>query len=198
LPRSQIALGSPRSAGRRTRQACADHAGHPPGAQPGCRGPYRRGSVSERWGWVQANGAARDAVCRGLMLALHRAGHITLPLVGCRSGRPTVSAAPTSRRAGRTDRRSLEQVWARGDRQVRRTPEEVAGPSCQALRSEAVSNPSAPFSAGVGTARVRDCLKTPAPGCPGLKPGAGKAETDPPSAGSEGPRTAGRCFDCPG
>jgi hypothetical protein len=27
----------------------------------------------------QANGAFRDMVCRGLMLALHRAGHIRLP-----------------------------------------------------------------------------------------------------------------------
>ena len=35
--------------------------------------------ICETWGWVQANGASRDAVCRGLMLALHRAGHITLP-----------------------------------------------------------------------------------------------------------------------
>jgi len=31
------------------------------------------------WNWVQANGALRDMVCRGLMLALHREGHIELP-----------------------------------------------------------------------------------------------------------------------
>lgn len=31
------------------------------------------------WDWVQANGHPRDMVCRGLLLALHRAGHITLP-----------------------------------------------------------------------------------------------------------------------
>jgi Druantia protein DruA len=31
------------------------------------------------WGWVQPNGALRDAVCRGLLLALHRGGHIELP-----------------------------------------------------------------------------------------------------------------------
>lgn len=35
--------------------------------------------LCEAWGWVQQNGALRDMVCRGLMLALHRAGHITLP-----------------------------------------------------------------------------------------------------------------------
>jgi hypothetical protein len=31
------------------------------------------------WNWVQPNGQLRDMVCRGLMLALHRAGHIRLP-----------------------------------------------------------------------------------------------------------------------
>jgi hypothetical protein len=31
------------------------------------------------WGWMQANGSPRDMVCRGLLLELHRAGHIELP-----------------------------------------------------------------------------------------------------------------------
>ncbi len=31
------------------------------------------------WGWVQPNGHLRDMVCRGLLLALERGGHITLP-----------------------------------------------------------------------------------------------------------------------
>lgn len=31
------------------------------------------------WNWVQPNGALRDMVCRGMMLELHRAGHIQLP-----------------------------------------------------------------------------------------------------------------------
>jgi hypothetical protein len=31
------------------------------------------------WGWRQSNGVLRDMVCRGLMLMLHRAGHIELP-----------------------------------------------------------------------------------------------------------------------
>jgi hypothetical protein len=31
------------------------------------------------WDWRQANGVLRDMVCRGLMLALHRGGHIQLP-----------------------------------------------------------------------------------------------------------------------
>jgi hypothetical protein len=35
--------------------------------------------VCAAWQWVQPNGQPRDMVCRGLMLALHRAGHIELP-----------------------------------------------------------------------------------------------------------------------
>ena len=35
--------------------------------------------VCQAWNWVQPNGQLRDQVCRSLMLALHRAGHIELP-----------------------------------------------------------------------------------------------------------------------
>jgi len=35
--------------------------------------------VCQAWNWVQPNGQPRDMVCRGLMLALHRAGQIELP-----------------------------------------------------------------------------------------------------------------------
>jgi hypothetical protein len=35
--------------------------------------------ICKTWDWVQPNGAPRDMVCRGLMLALHRAGQIALP-----------------------------------------------------------------------------------------------------------------------
>ena len=42
-----------------------------------------RRALSQRlckaWNWVQPNGVLRDMVCRGLLLALHRAGHIELP-----------------------------------------------------------------------------------------------------------------------
>jgi hypothetical protein len=37
--------------------------------------------LCEAWNWRQPNGALCDMVCRGLMLALHRAGHIELPPV---------------------------------------------------------------------------------------------------------------------
>lgn len=35
--------------------------------------------LCQAWDWRQPNGALRDMVCRGLMLALDRAGHIQLP-----------------------------------------------------------------------------------------------------------------------
>ena len=35
--------------------------------------------LCEAWDWRQANGELRDMVCRGLMLALHRAELIELP-----------------------------------------------------------------------------------------------------------------------
>jgi len=37
--------------------------------------------LCEAWNWVQPNGALKDMVCRGLMLGLHRGGHIELPPV---------------------------------------------------------------------------------------------------------------------
>jgi len=36
-------------------------------------------ALCKRRGWVQENGVPRDAACRALLLALHRAGHIELP-----------------------------------------------------------------------------------------------------------------------
>jgi len=36
-------------------------------------------TLCRHWHWTQNNGTLKDAVCRGLLLALHRAGHIELP-----------------------------------------------------------------------------------------------------------------------
>lgn len=50
-------------------------------AHPGaCRRALSR-ELCLAWDWRQPNGALRDMVCRGLMLALHRAGQIELPPV---------------------------------------------------------------------------------------------------------------------
>jgi hypothetical protein len=45
-------------------------------------------TLCSAWDWRQANGASRSMVCRGLMLALWRAGHIELPAVRRRPPNP--------------------------------------------------------------------------------------------------------------
>ncbi len=53
--------------------------------------------LCEAWNWVQPNGVLRDMVCRGLLLALHRAGHIELP-----PARKSNPLGPQRRRPSRT------------------------------------------------------------------------------------------------
>ena len=53
--------------------------------------PSRRAlsqQVCQAWGWAQPNGQLCDTTCRGLLLALHRAGHLTLPPPRWTSSRP--------------------------------------------------------------------------------------------------------------
>lgn len=89
----------------------------------------RRGLSQElcrAWNWVQPNGHPRDMVCRGLMLALHRAGHIALP------DRRRVCHNPLAERskpaAIEIDRRpvqgTLSGLGPLCFEQVRRTPQE--------------------------------------------------------------------------
>jgi hypothetical protein len=80
--------------------------------------------LCEAWNWVQPNGSLCDMVCRGLLLALHRAGHITLPPArqGChlQRRRPApvdIEVAPLAV--------SLSEIGPVQIRQVRRTPEEA-------------------------------------------------------------------------
>lgn len=79
------------------------------------------------WGWMQPNGALRDMVCRGLMLALARAGHIELPPVRARPPNPLVRRVRP--RPVEVDRTALEtSLRALGPlqfRQVRRTAKEA-------------------------------------------------------------------------
>lgn len=86
--------------------------------------------LCEAWNWRQSNGALCDMVCRGLMLKLHRAGHIELPKVrrttpnplgerGSLRGKPVpvlVDMTPLNA--------SLSSVRPFEFRQVRRTGEE--------------------------------------------------------------------------
>jgi hypothetical protein len=83
--------------------------------------------LCEAWNWVQPNGALRDMVCRGLMLALHRAGHIHLPP---QRYIPPNSLAKHHRPAAVADidrspvRGSLGAIRPLEFRQVRRTDQE--------------------------------------------------------------------------
>lgn len=83
--------------------------------------------LCEAWNWVQANGQLRTMVCRGLMLALHRAGWIELPPVR----RVTLNPLAQRRKPGPGLDLSWDPIQAPVRelgpieiRQVRRTPEE--------------------------------------------------------------------------
>lgn len=82
--------------------------------------------LCERWSWVQPNGALRDMVMRGLLLALHRAELITLPAVRLVANnplavrpRPAAVSIDTTPIVGR-----LSGIQPLEFRQVRRTSEE--------------------------------------------------------------------------
>lgn len=91
--------------------------------------------LCQAWDWRQPNGALRDMVCRGLMLALHRGGLIELPPLRCRPpnnavrhGRPqSVEVDSTALRAELSALRPLEF------RQVRRQADEEL---CDSLIAE--------------------------------------------------------------
>jgi hypothetical protein len=88
--------------------------------------------LCQAWGWRQPNGALRDMVCRGLMLALERAGHITLP------ARKRTPPNPLARRHKPTPivldphplHGPLSKILPLKIQQVRRTPLE---PLCNSL-----------------------------------------------------------------
>ncbi|MFO7704704.1 MAG: DUF4338 domain-containing protein [Halopseudomonas sp.] len=83
--------------------------------------------LCQAWDWVQPNGQLRDMVCRGLMLALHRQGHITLPPIRFKTlnplahrSKPAHAEVDRSPVTGRLSTlRPLRFV------QVRRTPQEA-------------------------------------------------------------------------
>jgi hypothetical protein len=82
--------------------------------------------LCESWSWRQANGALREMVARGLMLALSRAGHIELPAVKWRPPNPlAVRARPGSIEVQRAPiSGKLRELGELVFRQVRRTGEE--------------------------------------------------------------------------
>ena len=83
--------------------------------------------LCQAWNWVQANGALRSMVCRGLMLMLHRQGLIELPAVRQVSRNPLVQrSAPAAISLDETAlQSSLADLGPLEIRQVRRTPDEA-------------------------------------------------------------------------
>jgi hypothetical protein len=82
--------------------------------------------LCEAWHWVQHNGMLRDMVCRGLMLALHRAGLIELPPPRQRNPNPLAQrAAPPFVEIDQTPvHGNLASLGPLRFEQVRRTPQE--------------------------------------------------------------------------
>ncbi|MBI5383762.1 MAG: DUF4338 domain-containing protein [Verrucomicrobia bacterium] len=95
-------------------------------ARPGASRRALSKELCAKWGWVQQNGAPRDMVCRGLLLALHRAGQIELPAT--RWVPPNPLARRTRPKPVEVDRASirttLKAVKPLTFRQVRRTADE--------------------------------------------------------------------------
>ena len=83
--------------------------------------------LCEAWHWVQANGALRDMVCRGMMLMLHREGLIDLPPVRRVTRNPLVErSAPLLVRVDESPLQvQFTELGPLEVRQVRRTPEEA-------------------------------------------------------------------------
>jgi hypothetical protein len=83
--------------------------------------------LCEAWEWKQANGAPRDMVCRGLLLMLERAGHITLPAVRFVPRNPFVKRTKPAPVLIDTSelRGGLTEIGLLELQHVRRTPEEV-------------------------------------------------------------------------
>src|SRR6266446_8613321 len=96
-------------------------------AHPGASRRQLSEKLCQAWKWVQPNGAPCDMICRGLMLALDRGGHIQLPRVKItphnpflRLRQPSVPDIDTC-----VIETSLKDLGPLEFRLVRRTPEEV-------------------------------------------------------------------------
>src|SRR5437870_1392885 len=78
------------------------------------------------WNWVQPNGAACDMICRGLMLALERTGHIALPPAKSKPVNPLVlrPRPPFIEIDATPIECGLKDLGPLQFRLVRRTPEE--------------------------------------------------------------------------
>lgn len=95
-------------------------------AHPGASRRALSQSLCAAWNWRQPNGQMRDMICRGLMLALARAGHIELPAHKRRPPNPftTRGRAEGFQIDDTALTTSLRELAPLSFRSVRRTPEE--------------------------------------------------------------------------
>jgi hypothetical protein len=97
-------------------------------AHPGSSRRRLSQKLCEALDWRQANGAPRDMVARGFMLALSRAGHIELPAVKMRPPNPLAvrtRPAPMTTVDRTSVSVSLRDLGPLSFHQVRRTPDEA-------------------------------------------------------------------------
>ncbi|HEY6461944.1 MAG TPA: hypothetical protein VIY73_17380, partial [Polyangiaceae bacterium] len=81
--------------------------------------------LCEAWAWTQPNGTPCDALCRALMLQLHRAGHLVLPPPVWTSRQPRRHAVVTKVDVAPVPLAALlADIGPLDIRQVRRTPDE--------------------------------------------------------------------------
>lgn len=82
--------------------------------------------LCEAWNWRQPNGVPKAMVCRGLMLALHRGGHIELPAVRRMMRNPFVERRRPAAQTVESQPlcTSLQELRPLEFRQVRRTRDE--------------------------------------------------------------------------
>lgn len=95
-------------------------------AHPQCSRRALSIKLCQAWNWVQPNGTPRDMVCRGLLLALQRGGHIQLPPPRYAFTPPPAKSHTLPSPAIDTTElhASLKAVRPLEFRQVRRTPDE--------------------------------------------------------------------------
>ncbi len=96
-------------------------------AQPDASRRALSRQVCELWQWRQPNGVLRDGICRGLLVQLHRAGHIELPPVRTQAPPPGSTRRPPPLVAVDTTplEAPLRALRPLEFRQVRRTPEDA-------------------------------------------------------------------------
>lgn len=95
--------------------------------QPGLSRRALSFELCARWQWYQPNGTPCDTICRGLLIWLHRAGHIALPApqwTTRKPWRPRTGAPPLFLIDTSPIERTLTALGPLTYLQVRRTPDE--------------------------------------------------------------------------